>query len=793
MAAQHGRTKGRLTKMRTATALPLLILLTGAALSISCRAESDPDFELRQYSEVYYNDGRKEVGVVTPTDDSSVFKIKAVRTQISHDFNMRDVKEKRDQRTADTAMDDFAKDWNKSKNATLLLKRMKYAWEHWNMQKKVVALLETAATSNDPDVLEYLAELYMQGNRARDAQRIGDALVAAAPQRARAYMWRGKALLEQGNLAAAEGDLKKAFEMAPTDEQVMLARSKYLVAAGHPDEANKMLTTVISKSPQNASAMVQRGIVLLNQGDFEAAEQAFVAAPLDNDEGQIGLAATKLMRKQYDDAYRIAEGVLSKHPKSAEAYEIEAFAKLLSGDKESLDKFEEKITNAFKERADQPRLLLAYAVGLEREAKYIELVGGKTAPDDAKAKRDQAAAKYKELFAKDTSDAYLKYFVGEWFFRKGDYAAAEDAFNKVATLSPSYAPGLAAAGATALRLRKWEAAQKFYEAAGGLDPSSGEYQAGQGLALLGQKDLGKAKEKLGRALTLEPKNVSALSGLGYISNNARDKDSAVAFFEQALAVDGRCSYAADALKKIYAQSNLDLEYQTFDESLAPPGWQGKGRGMIKPVLQDGHIVFAGTQGSSQGDVVDFTKEVRTDAFVRLEADINVPVGMPVTAGVRISGVGGSKFFLEWARVDDEMKIRFLDNTGGTVDFASTSIKWPDDGHARLAIETSDMKAGGKCNCDLSINGKKVRGVPLMLNRTNSVSAGVFVIASPNTTISASADNIALLSRHSSSTTEGTGAEAIKILNPEDKKPDPAPAPAPAPTPAPSPAPNKDGK
>ena len=781
--------------MRIATTLPLLVMtvLMGVALSGTCRAEADPDFELRQYTEVYYNDGRKGVGVVTATDDPQVFKIKEVRTQITHDFNMRDVKEKRDQRTADTAMDDFAKDWNAGKNATLLLKRVKYAWTHWAVQKKVVALLESAATSNDPDILEYLADVYMQGNRPRDAQRIGDALVSAAPQRAHAYMWRGRAQQGVGNMPAADADTKKAYEMAPTDEQVSLARSQYLIAAGKSDEAQKLLKTVISKSPTNAGAKVAQGMVLLNQGDFEAAEQAFNEAPLDNDQGQIGLAATKLMRKQYDDAYRIAESVLSKHPKSADAYEIEAFAKLLAGDKESLDKFEDKVAESFKERADQPRLLLATAVGLEREAKYIELVGGKTAADDAKAKREAAAAKYKELFAKETSDPYLKYFVGEWFFRKGDYAAAEDAFNRVATLAPSYAPGLAAAGATALRLRKWEAAQKFYEAAGGLDPASGEYQAGQGLALLGQKDLGKAKEKLGRALTLDPHNVTALSGMGYISNNAREKPSAVAFFEQALAADGRCGYAADALKKIYAQENLDLEYQTFDEPLAPVGWSGKGRGLIKPVIQEGHIVFAGTQGSSQGDVVDFSKEVRTESFVRFEADVSVPVGVPLTAGVRISGVGGSKFFLEWARVDDEMKIRFLDNTGGTVDYAPTGIKWPDDGHARLAIETSDMKSGGKCTCDLSINGKKVRAVPLMLNRTNTVSAGVFVIASPNTTISSSADNLALLSRHATSATEGTGADAIKVLNPEDNKPAPPPAPAPTPAPENKDQPNKDAK
>jgi tetratricopeptide (TPR) repeat protein len=762
------------TQLGSKLTAALLLAAIGVTLPGVCHAESDPDFDLRLYAEVYYKDGRKEVGLVTPTDDPKLFKIKAVRTQISHDFNTDDVKDWRDKRTAETAMEEFAKDWADKKNAGLLLKRMRYAWEHWNVQKKIVALLESASTSNEPDVLEYLSDLYMQTGRNADALRIAGSLVAAAPQRARSYMWRGKAALALGNMTGADADLKKAFEMAPGDEAIQIARSNFLIAAGKPGEAKKLLGDLLVKNPKNSSATVAQGMVLLKQGDFEAAEQIFNDAPLDNEQGQIGLASTKLMRKQYDDAYRIAEGVLRRNPKSAEAYGMEALSKLFSGDKESLDKFDEKIAESFKEKPDQPRLLLAQAVGLEREAKYIELAGGKTAPDDARIKHEASLAKYKELFAKDTADAYLKYFIGEWNFRKGDYTAAEEAFNKVAELAPTYTAGLSAAGATALRLRKWDAAEKYYEAAGGLDPASGEFQAGQGLALLGQKELGKAKEKLSRAITLDARNVSALCGLGYISNLAREKSSAVGFFEQALSIDGKCAYAADALKKIYSQEGKDLEYETFDDNVNPVGWSTRGRGLIKPVIQDGHVVFAGTQGSSQGEAIEFYKEVKTDAFVRLEADWMVPVGSAVTCGVRLSGVGGSRFFLEFAKTEaDEMKVRFLDSVGTTDDWKGIGIKWPDDGRARLAIETDELKAG---KCLLSINGKKVTEVTLKLNRTNAIAVAVFVQAPPSSSFTAIADNLSLLTRRSQTGGgDGAGGDAIKIL--KDDKPAPAPEPA----------------
>jgi tetratricopeptide (TPR) repeat protein len=465
-----------------------------------------------------------------------------------------------------------------------------------------------------------------------------------------------------------------------------------------------------------------------------------------------------------------------------------------------MDKFEQKLEYSFKEKPDQPRLLLASAVGIEREAKYIELVGGKDAPEKAKAKRDISQAKYKDFFAAKSNDPYLQYFTGEWNFRKADYAAAEINFAAVTESTPSYAPGLAAAGATALRLKKWNDAKKFYESASALDPSNAEYWAGQGLAVLGQKDLGSAKDKLSRAIALNSKNVSALCGLGYISNAAREKSNAIGYLEQALSVDGRCAYAAEALRKIYTQDGMDLQYLTFDDNMIPANWGGRGRGIIKPEVKDGHVAFVGAQGSANGEAIEFFTEARCDDFVRLEADFDAPAGNATTLGLRLSGGAGSRFFLEFAKTEaDEMKVRFADSVGTTEDWKSIGgVKWPDEGHARLAIETTDELKNGKVI--LSVNGRKYTEIQLRLNRTNKITAGVFVQVPQNTAVNVAADNIALLTRRPLTPTEKDGGDAIKILTPagEEKKPAPAPAPAPAPNgnggeQAPPPPKDKDAK
>ena len=753
-----------------------MALLLGAAAP--CRAAGDPDFELRKFAEVSYNNGDTEMGVVTETDDSNVCTIKNYKTQITHSFNKSDVKEIRPQRTADTAIEEFSKDWDSTKNAPKLLKRLHYAWKTWGVQDKVIVLLEKASASNNPDVLDYLSELYMSKGRSKDALRVADTLVSTAPSRARSYLWRGKAELAENKMGPAETDLKKAYEMANTDEDIIVAYSQFLTQAGRSKEAAKLLQGVLDKAPGNTAAVLTQGMLLLRQGDLEEAERAFNQAPLDDLQAKIGLASVKLMRKQYDDAYRLAEQVLSRNNRSGEAFEIEAMAKLLSGDKDSLDKFDDKIAQAFKEKPDQPRLLLAWAVGLEREAKYIELAGGKTAADDARAKRELSQAKYKDLFAANPNDAVLKYFIGEWNFRKGDFAAAEASFNAVADMSPRYAPGLAAAGATALRLRKWEDAKKFYEAAGALEPANAEYQAGQGLALLGEKELGAAKPKLERALALDNKNVSALCGLGYIENAAREKDSAIKFFEQALSANGKCSWAADGLKKIYAQSGMEMQYLTFDDNVLPAGWGGKQRGIIKPVVEEGHVHFFGTQGSSNGDPVEFCTDARADDFVRIEADFDAVPGNTATFGIRLAGGQGSRFFLEFAKTEtDELKVRKADATGASENWTNLGIKWPDNGHGRFAIEADDLKSGV---CAISFNGKKYAEVQVKLNRTNKVTTGVFVQIPANTSINIAADNIALLLRQPASAADadaGPGGGIKVLTNPdEEKKPAPAPAP-----------------
>src|SRR5205823_3771282 len=125
--------------------------------------------------------------------------------------------------------------------------------------------------------------------------RSAELLVAAAPDKGRSYMLRGKAYMALDNRDAADKDLARAFTLAPEDQDVVVARADFLLGAGRSKEASVMFDEAIIKAGgKNNAALIGKGMVLLRQAEFGEAEQNFKRA-LENDEklkqAKIGLAA----------------------------------------------------------------------------------------------------------------------------------------------------------------------------------------------------------------------------------------------------------------------------------------------------------------------------------------------------------------------------------------------------------------------------------------------------------------------------------------------------------------------
>jgi tetratricopeptide (TPR) repeat protein len=750
------------------------------------------EWELRQYDEVYFRDGPPARGVLIDTDKEEEKKIRDLRTQTVRIFNVSEVKEIRRRATQESELTRLSQKYagRPDKIYSVVCKE---AMERFDAAfwPKLIPILEKEAGSKNTDVLALLTELYLLTGQPNPALKHAETLVAAAPNSGRAYVLRGKAYaaLEKPDIAGK--DFEQAFKLSPEDQDAIVARADFLLAAGKPDEARQMFDGALKAKGNNIPALIGKGMVLLRQGQFPEAEQSFNAA-LEFDpkqkQAKLGLAATKILLKQYDEAFGEAKSSLNLDNKPGDAFAIQAFAKLMSGTPEALKEFNANLKLSLEEKPNQPRLLLAAAVALEREAKFIEAAGTPEAFKEALAKRNEANTKYTDILNSDPPDAYLQYFIGERKFRSGDYAAAEKAFLRVTKLAPNYAPGHAAVGAVSLRLSKWEKAKEAYTQAIKLDGSSkesGDYYAGKGLAWLKVKQFEEASAALKQAREIDRRNVMALCGLGYIANGEKNKESAVEFFQQALAADGSCDFAADALRKIFAQDNMNLEYVTFGlaDDKVPFGWRLRPGGSVKANVLNGQVVFAGVQGSGAGNKVEVFKEVKADDFVRIEADLDIAPTSQVTCGLHIASATNSNvsFEMEFGKDEtNEIKVRKRDFSEGAPQWQSVKIEWPTDGRVRLGIDTEDLKTG---KVNLWVNGKKAGSLTLVLQKPGKIIVGAYIQAPPKEDVNATVDNIVLVTRGPAVVEkEGDGLQLNKDDEkkpaPEDKKPPEKEAPKP---------------
>ena len=751
-------------------------------------------FELRTHDEVYFKDGTTARGNLYETDNKEEFKIKNYVNNTVRQFNIADTSKILRKATPDSELARLAAQYSGKRPDAILCVAQEAMRKYDQLAPKVIMMLEKESASNNPDILAFLCELYLQKDQAAQALKTAESVVSMSPK-ARSYMLRGRCFVALGKLEAAEKDLEKAFSLAPEDQEVLVARADYLMQAGRPQDARQMFTNALDKNGRNVGALIGLGMARLRQGEFKEAQQKFLDAMQiehENKQARLGLASVKLLTKEYEDCYQEAEHVLQLDNHCAQAYGLEGMARMFGGTAESFAVFENRIEESFKEKAGQPRLLLAYAVGLEREAQLLDLTpkepakapdpDAKPVPDlglkpvdDAKSKRDLAAKKLAEVMESDAPDAYIQYFIGERKFRKGDYAGADAAFQRTVKLAPTFAPACAAVGATALKLGKWEPAREAYEKAIKLDAAFGEYHSGRGLALLKVQRLDEAAEEFRQARELDPRNVTALCGLGWIANKHKNKTSTVEFFQQALTADGSCAYAADGLKKVYAQDAMSVEYLSFDDTPTPPGWKLYGPGSVKPVIENGHLIFKGTQGSASGSRVEVYKDVKGDEFVKLEADLQVDPASPVTFGMRVASTAGSatNFELELGKDEGkELKVRFKDYAGQAPEWRALSKQgkeWPADGHVRLGIETDDLKTG---KIRLCINGK-VAELTLVLQKPGKINVGFFIQAPPKEVISATVDNVILVTRGVQIDKEAP--DTLILLKDDEKKPEP-PAP-----------------
>jgi hypothetical protein len=231
-----------------------------------------------------------------------------------------------------------------------------------------------------------------------------------------------------------------------------------------------------------------------------------------------------------------------------------------------------------------------------------------------------------------------------------------------------------------------------------------------------------------------------------------------ALFHQALAVDGNCKYAADALKKMYEQRHLNFLCLDFDDPNSPastgmlPGnpnaWTPKGAAPVKPRFVNGALQWAGAPTvGGPAQKYEYFCPINADGFKRIEADLQIPVSSGASLALRVAARTGSAttFEIEFGK-DPNGKIgyRVRDYNGAALEWKTLpkSMDWPENGKARLAIESANFTRG---EVTLYVNGKNVGQMTLNIKNPTRITAGLSLQpASGNESVEAYADNVALL-------------------------------------------------
>jgi len=85
------------------------------------------------------------------------------------------------------------------------------------------------------------------------------------------YRGRGVLLLEEGNLPAAEGFLRKAWERAPNEAPVIESMGQLYLRAGHLGPARKVFTEAVRLAPERGEMRRFLADVAMAEGDFAQA------------------------------------------------------------------------------------------------------------------------------------------------------------------------------------------------------------------------------------------------------------------------------------------------------------------------------------------------------------------------------------------------------------------------------------------------------------------------------------------------------------------------------------------
>lgn len=343
------------------------------------------------------------------------------------------------------------------------------------------------------------------------------------------------------------------------NEEARLKEINDLVENGQYGEAESAFKSLLESAPTYAPAMLEFSKFYLRIGDREKAfEQIKKAVEVDYDTyhpefekiNQINMSMAEGIRSMnnglYNDAFKIYNEVLDKHPFFAEA----AYSM-------GLAKFREK---NYEEAVEYFQITLEIYNDHENAKASLDNVTKNAFNDGNNAYRrgdlDGALANYKKVLQYNNKFYQAWYQIAVIEARFGNLDGAIKAYNRALEIAPTFYKGWFALGLSLKKDGKNAEAISAFEKAVEIYPGYGKAYVAMGEVFLDQKKFEKAIEKLKLATTVEPGYAKGYEFLGVAYLEQENHEGAKAALEIASTLDGsnvniwyRLSHAYNSLNE----------------------------------------------------------------------------------------------------------------------------------------------------------------------------------------------------------------------------------------------------
>lgn len=422
----------------------------------------------------------------------------------------------------------------------------------WVSMLVLASLVLGACGKNEADVLAS-AKASLEKRDTKVATIELKSLLQKHPDSGEARFLLGRALLESGDLAAAEAELNRALENKFSDEAVAPVMAQVLLGLRQYRKLTDRYAKFEVADFQGATLLkVALGMAYAAQGQKDEAQASIRRAlEIKPDSPEANVAQARLLASdgKADEALKVLDALLAKSPASTEAWHLKGA--LLQQAKGDLAGAAQAYRKELELRNDLP----------EAHAALIALAF-------AQRDTDAAAKQVDELKKVLPNHPQTKYFEAQAAFAKGEYTKVRELLQPLLRAAPEHVGLLHLAGATEFKLGATAQAETYLSKAIQLAPNFVGARRVMAQVYLRAQQPGKVQAVLKPIVDAGKADSEALSLLAQAAAMQGDTKSADDYFARAakLKPEDTRIRAAQALGQV-ARGNADTAFVEL-ESLA---------------------------------------------------------------------------------------------------------------------------------------------------------------------------------------------------------------------------------